>query len=75
MATGWYSDDRQINDRVRDLLKAGWRARRGGRHWKITSPCGSVTLTIPGSVSDHRAYLNWYSQARRACKQKNVEFD
>jgi hypothetical protein len=60
-----YSNCREINDEVMILIKEGWRAERGGKHWKLFSPCGKMRNTIPGSPSDHRSYLNWKRDIKR----------
>jgi len=50
---------------VQRLIELGWRLYRGARHQRVESPDGRMTITVPGTPSDHRATRNWISQIRR----------
>jgi predicted RNA binding protein YcfA (HicA-like mRNA interferase family) len=60
-----YSRCRAINDKVRELIRQGWTAWRGGKHVRVQHPNG-FTITVPGRPSDHRSERNWFAQLRRA---------
>lgn len=65
MSAPAYSRDPDINRRVSGLVRLGWRAWRGGKHYRIQHPNG-FTLTVPGSRGDRRALLNFDAQLQRA---------
>lgn len=65
MVSRRYSACDRINRIVKELVNAGWEALRCKGHPRIKSPDGKITLTVPGSPSDHRSALNWISQIRR----------
>jgi hypothetical protein len=60
-----YSQNKDINCMVKQLIKEGWEPLRKNRHLMIKSPKG-VTLTVPISPSDGRAVLNFKADIRRA---------
>lgn len=60
-----FSRNRAINDRVLELIKEGWVAEHGGKHYKVKHPNGYVQL-VPGSPGDHRSQLNFMAQLKRA---------
>ncbi len=60
-----YSTSNKINDVVKWLLRCGWCVKSTKRHVRIESGDGTMNLTVPKTPSDHRAELNWISQARR----------
>lgn len=60
-----YSKDARISDKVAELLKDGWVIKHWSRHLRITEPKLKLTLTVPGSPSDHRAVQNWLHQIRK----------
>lgn len=61
-----YSKDRAIDDKVKELLRAGWHIYRGSRHYRIEHPTTRFVLTVPGTPGDRRTTQNWMSQLRRA---------
>lgn len=62
------STDPAIVQKVQQLCQSGWTLQRGSKHWRVKSPSGRTTLTIPGTPSDKRAALNWISQIRRVMR-------
>ncbi len=59
-----YSNDKNINVLVHQLLQSGvWHIRRG-RHPVLTAPSGK-RLTVPSTPSDRRAFLNFKLDVRR----------
>jgi hypothetical protein len=60
-----YSRCRAIDNKVRELVRAGWLAWHGTKHVRVQHPNG-FTLTVPGRPSDHRSERNWFAQFRRA---------
>ncbi len=59
-----YSKSRSIAAFVAMLLREGWHYDAGRRHGKLTSP-GGRRIAVPGTPSDHRAFLNFRSDIRR----------
>lgn len=59
------SKSREIEDKVRELLRQGWVMWRGSKHLRIQHPNGFQTI-VPGSPSDHRAVQNFYAEIKRA---------
>lgn len=60
-----YSNDMQIEQVCRSLVKDGWRAVSHHKHVKMRSPDGSTVVVVPSTPSDWRSVLNWLSQLRR----------
>jgi hypothetical protein len=59
-----YSNDKNINTLVNQLLKyKGWSIKRG-RHPILVTPMGRK-LTVPSTPSDFRAYKNFKLDIRR----------
>lgn len=67
-----YSKDRQIDDKVHELVRSGWHVFRGTRHYRVEHPSSGYTMTVPGTPGDRRTVQNWFSQFRRA---ERVGFD
>ena len=59
-----YSNDRNVSDVVRDLVRNGWRYHMGGRHGKLVSPSGR-RMPVPCTPSDYRAFLNFKRDVRK----------
>lgn len=59
-----YSNDKDIATFVHDLVRNGWRYHIGGRHGKLVSPTGR-RMPVPGTPSDHRAFLNFKRDIRK----------
>lgn len=58
---------REIEERVRQLVREGWEIWRGGKHTCIKHPNGYQT-TVPGTPGDRRAVLNFEAEIRRAAR-------
>lgn len=54
-----YCSCKKINALVKDLVRSGWVFFRGSKHGRLHEPSGKATLTVPGSPSDRRAFLNF----------------
>ena len=61
-----YSKVREIDDKVRELVRDGWRIYPGGRHLRIEHPSTGFVFSIVGRPGDTRSVRNWFSQFRRA---------
>jgi hypothetical protein len=59
-----YSNDKNVNTLVHELLEKGWQPLKRKRHWQVVSPTG-LKLTIPVTPSDGRAFLNFRGDVRR----------
>lgn len=59
-----FSNDKQIANHVRTLVRLGWRFQHGGRHGKLISPCGHK-FAVPNSPSDYRAFQNFKHDLRK----------
>lgn len=60
-----YSTCKDIQRLVRGLCVEGWIFEQGRRHDRIRPPHGCGFVPIPGTPSDHRAFLNFSSAVRR----------
>ncbi len=65
-----YSRDKDINQLVKRLLKAGWRYRQGKKHGLLLHGTQKM-MCIPSTPSDRRAYSNFTAQARRLREYEN----
>lgn len=63
-----YSSCKEIDRLIRSLVKAGWEYRHGRKHGKLLSPSADTPLTVPGSPSDRRAFLNFQRDVRHAMR-------
>ena len=54
-----YCTSKDINTVVKHLVNEGWVFRWGIKHGRLTAHSGMPTLTVPGSPSDRRAFLNF----------------
>ena len=54
-----YCSAPEINNIVAQLVREGWRFRRGTKHGKLQPPTGQCTLTVPRTPSDRRAWMNF----------------
>lgn len=59
-----YCSAPEINNLVTQLVREGWRFRRGTKHGKLQPPQGHCTLTVPRTPSDHRAWMNFRRDVR-----------
>ena len=59
-----YSNDKNINQEIRALIKSGWKIKSGSKHARLISPAGYL-LTIPSTPSDRRAWLNFSREVRQ----------
>lgn len=60
-----FSRDKDVNRMVSQLVREGWRYRRGGKHGKLFSPGAIGFLTIPATPSDHRTLHNLRRDVRK----------
>lgn len=68
-----YSSDSFINRTVHQLIAAGFEPFRGARHYRLRSPNGKLTITVPGTPGDRRVTLNWRAQVRRQLRSIGME--
>lgn len=61
-----YCSDKRINKLIVDLVNHGWSFFWGSKHGRVRCPQGEVTLTVPSSPSDYRAFMNFRRDLRRA---------
>lgn len=66
-----YSSCKDVDRLVRDLVRSGWTFWRGGKHGRLKSPNSTRSLTVPGSPSDQRAFLNFRRDVRGALGDAN----
>lgn len=59
-----YSSNKEINQQVRKLMKAGWQFHKGRKHGRLTPPGGGGSITISSSPSDYRAIHNFRRDIR-----------
>jgi hypothetical protein len=60
-----YSNSKEINQLISNLVKGGWEYSRGKRHGKLKEPLSKHILTVPISPSDYRAFLNFRRDVRQ----------
>jgi hypothetical protein len=60
-----YSNSKDINRAVNDLVREGWTPIRRKRHFQILSPCGDLRQTIPGSPGDFRSFIKFRHDVNR----------
>lgn len=58
-----FSNDKNINELVKKLIKQGWQVRLGKKHHILIAP-NNRRLAIPSSPSDCRAFLSFTYQIR-----------
>lgn len=61
-----YSCDKEINNVVARLVRAGWTFSRG-KHGKLRAPGRMRFVTISSTPSDHRTLQNLLRDIRRHC--------
>ena len=66
-----YSNDKNINQEVRTLIKSGWTIKIGSKHALIISPAG-YRLTVPSTPSDHRAWHNFNRDIKQICSKQGA---
>lgn len=65
---GKYSNDKNIDSLVCEMLDKGWQPLRRKRHWQVVSPTG-IKLTVPVTPSDGRAWMNFRGDVKRLNRQ------
>lgn len=68
-----YSKHPDIDRAVRTLVKTGEWIVKQGRHLRLENKVTHIAITVPGTPSDPRAAMNWFSQLRRAGVDLNRE--
>jgi hypothetical protein len=71
MTTARYSSNKDVNDLVRELLRAGWTHERG-RHNKLFTPCRRRFVVFSVSPSDRRDLQNMRRDIRRVCHEVGI---
>jgi hypothetical protein len=64
-----YVGDKEVNRFVRDLVRSGWRFRRGGKHAKLYPPDPGKFLTIATSPSDAKVDRSFASARAEQTRQ------
>jgi hypothetical protein len=67
-----YSNNKEINQLVKELVKNNWQFKFGSKHGRIESPVG-IKFTVPKSPSDWRAAMNFKCAIERL-NQKVVNY-
>ncbi len=55
---GKYCKDKDINQKIRSLIRIGWEFKRQSKHNHLVSPSGTK-ITVSRSPSDYRAFMNF----------------
>ncbi|PWB16995.1 hypothetical protein DCO44_01410 [Acinetobacter sp. AM] len=67
-----YSNDKEMNKFIRELIKNDIASfKQGKRHDFLLLKC-SIKITIPGTPSDRKAYLNFKTDIRRALQCQRI---
>ena len=53
-----YCTNKDIDQLIRQLIRQRWAFQNGGKHGRLTSPDGLLTLTVSRSPSDSRCLYN-----------------
>ena len=61
---GKYSNNKDVDTLVRELIDEGWQPLKRKRHWQVVSPTGTK-LTVPVTPSDGRAFMNFRGDVKR----------
>lgn len=61
-----YSTDKELNKFIRTLIKNGIVSFKHGKKHNFIILNHSLKITIPGTPSDRKAYLNFKTDIRRA---------
>lgn len=60
-----YSTNKDIDQLIRQLIRQRWVFQNGGKHGRLTSPDGLLTLTVSRSPSDSRCLYNLRRDLRK----------
>lgn len=60
-----YCRSPEIDMLVRQLVRQGWQFNRGRKHGRLRAPDGRGALTVPGTPSDRRAWMNFRRDVQR----------
>lgn len=60
-----YCTNKDIDQLVRQLIRQRWVFQNGGKHGRLTSPDGLLTLTVGRSPSDSRCLYNLRRDLRK----------
>jgi len=63
-----YSSHKELNKRIRELVRAGSIYWRGGKHGRLRLPSGKI-LTISITPSSQNAAKNFDGQVKRATQR------
>lgn len=69
-----YCSSKEIDVVVRQLVRQGWSFTRGKKHGRLRPPCGHPVLTVPGTPSDCRAFLNFKRDLRHVAPAVSALF-
>lgn len=51
---GKYSNDKDVDKKVKELIRSGWKLERRGKHLQLESPCGHRCV-VSKTPSDRQA--------------------
>jgi len=57
---------KEIDNLVKGLIRHGWSFHKASKHGRLRAPSGWPILTVPGTPSDRRAFLNFRPDVRQA---------
>jgi hypothetical protein len=60
-----FSSDKDINLFVKNLVRGGWRFKRGKKHGKLLAPGTEGMVVVPSTPSKSRALQEMESLVRR----------
>lgn len=60
-----FSNSKEINSKVKKLIRSGWSFKRGKKHGHVRPPWGIGVLIIPSTPSDWRSFQNFMRDLRR----------
>ncbi|AZM38527.1 hypothetical protein KMZ14_09970 [Acinetobacter schindleri] len=69
-----YSHDKELNKYIRQLIKDGIASFKPGKKHDFLLVNQIQKITIPGTPSDRKAYLNFKTDIRRALQCQRIPF-
>lgn len=69
-----YSNDKELNKFIRHLIKNGIASFKPGKKHDFLLLNQSQKVTIPGTPSDRKAYLNFKTDIHRALLCQRIPF-
>lgn len=67
-----YSRCKDVDRLVHSYTRVGWTYRRGKKHGRLYPPGCSAFVSVPGTPSDWRAFVNFQRELGRLLKRRSA---